>query len=80
MAAIAAAARGASLPMLEVSAGATPTARYSLGRRRGTFTEYRPGNYVYFDRTQVGLGAAAADDCALTVLATGGQQAGAATA
>ena len=32
-------------------------------------TEYRPGNYVYFDRTQVGLGAATADDCALTVLA-----------
>jgi D-serine deaminase-like pyridoxal phosphate-dependent protein len=29
----------------------------------------RPGNYVYFDRTQVGLGAAAWDDCALTVLA-----------
>jgi D-serine deaminase-like pyridoxal phosphate-dependent protein len=29
----------------------------------------RPGNYVYFDRTQVGLGAAAWEDCALTVLA-----------
>src|SRR5262245_45346231 len=28
----------------------------------------RPGNYAYFDRTQVGLGAAAWDDCALTVL------------
>ena len=34
------------------------------------FTEYRPGNYVYFDRTQVALGAATLDDCALTVLAT----------
>ena len=33
-------------------------------------TELRPGNYVYFDRTQVGLGAARLDDCALTVLAT----------
>ena len=33
-------------------------------------TEYRAGNYVYFDRTQVGLGAATFDDCALTVLAT----------
>jgi hypothetical protein len=29
----------------------------------------RPGNYAYFDRTQVGLGAAAWADCALTVLA-----------
>src|SRR5262249_36243727 len=27
-------------------------------------------NYVYFDRTQVSLGAASLDDCALTVLAT----------
>jgi D-serine deaminase-like pyridoxal phosphate-dependent protein len=34
------------------------------------FTEYRAGNYAYFDRTQVGLGAATLDDCALTVLAT----------
>lgn len=56
------------LPVEEVSAGATPPARYSL-QQKG-FTEYRPGNYVYFDRTQVSLGAATADDCALTVLAT----------
>jgi D-serine deaminase-like pyridoxal phosphate-dependent protein len=33
-------------------------------------TEMRPGNYVYFDRTQVALGAATLEDCALTVLAT----------
>ena len=33
-------------------------------------TELRPGNYVYFDRTQVALGAASLDDCALEVLAT----------
>lgn len=52
----------------EVSAGATPTARYSL--EQPGLTEYRPGNYVYFDRTQVGLGAATLDDCALSVLAT----------
>ena len=32
-------------------------------------TELRPGNYVYYDRTQVALGAASWDDCALTVLA-----------
>jgi D-serine deaminase-like pyridoxal phosphate-dependent protein len=52
----------------EVSAGATPTARFSL--EQPGLTEYRPGNYVYFDRTQVGLGAATLDDCALSVLAT----------
>ena len=32
-------------------------------------TEIRPGNYAYYDRMQVGLGAAAWNDCALTVLA-----------
>jgi D-serine deaminase-like pyridoxal phosphate-dependent protein len=52
----------------EISAGATPPARFSL-QQQG-FTEFRPGNYVYFDRTQVALGAAAVADCALTVLAT----------
>jgi D-serine deaminase-like pyridoxal phosphate-dependent protein len=52
----------------ELSAGATPTARFSLAQ--DGLTEYRAGNYVYFDRTQVGLGAASIDDCALTVLAT----------
>ena len=30
----------------------------------------RPGNYVYFDRTQVGLGATPLGGCALTVLST----------
>jgi D-serine deaminase-like pyridoxal phosphate-dependent protein len=56
------------IPLDEVSVGATPTLRYSA-RQRG-ITELRPGNYVYFDRTQVALGAASVDDCALTVLAT----------
>jgi D-serine deaminase-like pyridoxal phosphate-dependent protein len=51
----------------EISVGATPTARFSL--RQDGITELRPGNYIYFDRTQVALGAAAWDDCALTVLA-----------
>ena len=51
----------------EISAGATPPARFSL--QQEGFTEYRPGNYVYFDRTQVSLGAATFDDCALFVLA-----------
>jgi D-serine deaminase-like pyridoxal phosphate-dependent protein len=51
----------------ELSVGATPTARYSV--RQPGITEMRPGNYAYFDRTQVGLGAAEWEDCALTVLA-----------
>ena len=51
----------------EISVGATPTARFSVSQTG--ITEMRPGNYAYFDRTQVGLGAAAWDDCALTVLA-----------
>jgi D-serine deaminase-like pyridoxal phosphate-dependent protein len=51
----------------EMSVGATPTARHSV--REAGVTELRPGNYAYFDRTQVALGAAAWGDCALTVLA-----------
>ena len=70
MAAVASAARGAGIAIGEVSAGATPPARYSLRVARGTLTEFRPGNYAYCDRTMVGLGAATRDDCALTVLAT----------
>lgn len=61
-------ARERGVQIDELSAGATPTARYSL--EQDQLTEYRAGNYVYFDRTQVGLGAATFDDCALTVLAT----------
>jgi len=52
----------------EISVGATPTLRYSA--QQPGVTELRPGNYVYFDRTQVALGAATLADCALTVLAT----------
>jgi D-serine deaminase-like pyridoxal phosphate-dependent protein len=51
----------------EISVGATPTARFSL--RQDGLTELRPGNYAYYDRTQVALGAATFGDCALTVLA-----------
>jgi len=56
---------GVAVP--EKSVGATPSARFSLGQ--AGVTEMRPGNYIYFDRTQVGLGAATWEDCALTVLA-----------
>src|SRR5215471_2072237 len=61
-------AAAAGIPLEEVSVGATPTLRFSAGQPG--VTELRPGNYVYFDRTQVSLGAASLDDCALTVLAT----------
>ena len=57
----------AGVAIHELSAGATPPARFSM--QQEGFTEYRPGNYVYFDRTQVALGAATLGDCALTVLA-----------
>lgn len=61
-------ARAAGIAIDELSVGATPTLRFSA-RQRG-LTELRPGNYVYFDRTQVSLGAASLEDCALTVVAT----------
>ena len=59
--------RREGIEIAEISAGATPPARFSL--QQDGFTEFRPGNYVYFDRTQVALGAASMDDCALTVMA-----------
>ncbi len=61
-------AAASGIPLEELSVGATPTLRFSVQQR--SLTELRPGNYVYFDRTQVALGAASLDDCALTVLAT----------
>ncbi|HMB80382.1 MAG TPA: alanine racemase, partial [Vicinamibacterales bacterium] len=61
-------AEASGIPIEEISVGATPTLRFSAGQPG--VTELRPGNYVYFDRTQVALGAASLDDCALTVLAT----------
>jgi D-serine deaminase-like pyridoxal phosphate-dependent protein len=61
-------AAAAGIDLEEVSVGATPTLRFSAALRG--LTELRPGNYVYFDRTQVALGAATLDDCALTVAAT----------
>jgi D-serine deaminase-like pyridoxal phosphate-dependent protein len=61
-------ATASGIALDEISVGATPTLRFSM-REKG-ISEIRPGNYVYFDRTQVALGAATLDDCALTVLAT----------
>ncbi len=65
--ALAARVRAAGVAVEEISVGATPTARFSV--REEGITELRPGNYIYYDRTQVALGAASWRDCALTVLA-----------
>src|SRR5205823_4303879 len=58
----------AGITLDEISVGATPTLRFSA--TQSGITELRPGNYVYFDRTQMTLGSASLEDCALTVLAT----------
>jgi len=67
MTALAGRVRDLGVPVEEISVGATPTARFSA--KEEGITELRPGNYIYHDRMQVALGAAAWDDCALTVLA-----------
>ena len=59
--------RDLGVPVEEISVGATPTARFSA--KEPGITELRPGNYIYYDRMQVALGAATWGDCALTVLA-----------
>jgi D-serine deaminase-like pyridoxal phosphate-dependent protein len=64
---LAARVRDLGVPVEEISVGATPSARFSV--QQSGLTELRPGNYIYYDRTQVGLGSATWDDCALTVLA-----------
>jgi len=68
LAQLASALRDGSTPVAEISVGSTPTARF-IGRQPGV-TEMRPGNYVFVDRTQVGLGAARADDCAQSIIST----------
>ncbi len=51
-----------------ISVGSTPTAKIS-GMVTGV-TETRPGNYVFYDAIQIGLGVAVKEDCSLSVLAT----------
>ena len=51
-----------------VSGGSTPTL-WRTHEIEGV-TEFRPGTYVYNDRTTASIGACAWDDCALTVLST----------
>ena len=58
----------AGLRAAHVSVGATPGID-TLARVPGV-TEIRPGNYVFYDAMQVGLGVATLDRCALRVLTT----------
>lgn len=58
----------------EISVGSTPTSRF-IGKQVKQVahfapTEMRPGNYVFLDRTQVALGAATLDTCAMFIEAT----------
>jgi D-serine deaminase-like pyridoxal phosphate-dependent protein len=66
--AVAEALRAAGLGAGECSVGATPTARSAMFVPG--VTEARPGTYVFYDATQVSLGACGLEDCAMTVLAT----------
>ncbi len=52
----------------QVSIGSTPT--MSVWQGHQGITEIRPGNYVFYDATQVSLGCALPENCALTILAT----------
>ncbi|HET6569578.1 MAG TPA: alanine racemase [Rhodothermales bacterium] len=56
----------------EISIGSTPSMAYFENREQDGFriTEIRPGNYVFHDAMQVGLGVASLQQCALTILAT----------
>ncbi len=56
----------------EISVGSTPTSRFIDKQIGAPFapTEMRPGNYVFLDRTQTGLGAATLDTCAMFIAAT----------
>lgn len=51
-----------------VSGGSTPTSWRT--HEMPLVTEFRPGTYVFNDRTTAAIGACASEDCALTVLAT----------
>ena len=61
-------AREAAVAVDEISVGSTPTARF-ITIQHGV-TEMRPGNYVFFDRTQAGLRATSPEHCAMTVIST----------
>lgn len=58
----------AGIPIKHRSVGSTPT--YQLSGAVDGITEVRPGNAVFFDMVQVGLGVATVTNCALSVLSS----------
>jgi D-serine deaminase-like pyridoxal phosphate-dependent protein len=64
----AASLRKAGIEVREVSVGSTPTVILNDGFEG--LSEARPGNYVFMDMTQVGLGVARPDQVSLSVMAT----------
>jgi D-serine deaminase-like pyridoxal phosphate-dependent protein len=62
--------RAAGIDCQVRSAGTTPTAHRLHSATAPSITEMRPGNYVFYDATQVALGLVEPAGCALTVLAT----------
>lgn len=68
MVSLAARLRQNGIPVEKVSVGSTPTVKYS-GAVPGV-TEVRVGNYIFYDMTQVALGVASEENCALSVIAT----------
>jgi len=58
----------AGIAVPAITTGGTPDIWHMS--EAGVATEYRPGTYIYMDRSQVAAGAASYEDCALTVLAT----------
>ena len=63
---------GLLAPGAELSVGSTPGVTVFDNRERDGFriTEIRPGTYVFMDATQVSLGAARLQDCALVCVGT----------
>lgn len=60
--------RAAGFPCPVVSVGSTPTAVHA--ERLDGVTEMRPGNYLFFDLFQVGVGSCRMEDLAVSVLAS----------
>jgi D-serine deaminase-like pyridoxal phosphate-dependent protein len=56
------------VPVPEISVGSTPS--MAQVRSLAGVTEARPGNYAFYDFTQVALGSCAPADCAATVVAS----------
>lgn len=63
--------RARGVPCEIVSVGSTPgTAGLQSSTTFRGVTEWRPGNYAFFDRMQLSLGSATIEECALRVIAS----------